>query len=199
MSILHVFAGSNDKEVRLKQLIAYVVASPEKKRWQGLSFSQNPNMVKMYGIPDQGSLSEIYAAMILPHIAYGYPGRRLCYHCLIDFNGLLGASDAGVVAWEINRFLLQYGVQYVQGVHINKSNGQRFWPHVHVLINTISLFGPKQGRKFRIEKPVLRKYMEHMNRILAEYALPVIPIYTRKIRLDKKEHEYDITDKKDLF
>lgn len=180
MSILRVFPGANDKEIRLKGLIRYIVACPEKRQWHGVYFAKN-QMLYGYGIPDHGTLEELYAAFILPHIAYGYPGTRLCYHCLLDFNGLVGVNDASVIAWEINQFLRQYQVQFLQGIHVTKANGQILWPHAHVLINTITLFGPNQGRKFRLEKPILRSYKEHMNMVLKRYGLPIISIYERLI------------------
>ena len=99
------------------------------------------------------------------------------YNQPLDFNGLLGANDAGFIAWEINEYLMQYGIQFLQGVHITKSKGAVFWPHVHVLINSIVLYGPNRGRKFRLEKPVLRGYKEYMNAVLKKYKLPVIPVY----------------------
>ena len=182
MSILRVFPGRNDKEARLRYLLSYVGSDHGKTCWQGRYFAQNPNMVRGFGLPEQASVEDIFSAMILPHIAYGYPGRRLCYHCLIDFNGILGPSDAGAVAWDINRFLQAYGVQYLQGVHVTKDNGHCYWPHVHVLINTIRLSGPRQGRKFRLEKPVLRSYMEYMNHVLKRYSLPEIPIYKKELK-----------------
>ena len=177
MSLLRVFPGANDKELRLRQLINYVVASPEKQVWQGLFFEKTPNMVRASGVPAEGTTEEILMSFLLPHMAYGYPGTRLCYHCLLDFNGLLGANDAGYIAWEINEYLRTYGVQFLQGVHITKKGGLIFWPHVHVLINSIVLYGPDRGRKFRMEKPVLRGYKEYMNAVLKKYKLPVIPVY----------------------
>ena len=41
MSLLRVFPGANDKELRLRQLINYVIASPEKQVWQGLFFENS--------------------------------------------------------------------------------------------------------------------------------------------------------------
>ena len=176
MPILRVFTGPNDKELRLKQLVDYVV-DPEKRRWNSLFFEKTPNMVSGFGVPAEGTTDEILKSFLLPHIAYGYPGRRLCYHCLLDFKGLLRANDAGFIAWEINKYLMQYGIQFLQGVHVTKSKGLVFWPHVHVLINTIILLGPQQGRKFRMEKRVLRGYKEYMNEVLTKHNLPVITIH----------------------
>lgn len=175
MPILRVFTGPNDKELRLKQLVDYVVDS-EKRTWNGFIYD-TPNMVSGFGVPAEGTTDEILKSFLLPHIAYGYPGRRLCYHCLLDFKGLLRANDAGFIAWEINKYLMQYGIQFLQGVHITKSKGLVFWPHVHVLINTIILLGPQQGRKFRMEKRVLRGYKEYMNEVLTKHNLPVITIH----------------------
>jgi len=181
VSILRVFPGSNDKESKLKSLIQYVVGDAEKKQWKSVSYDNNSNMVKGYGIPEVASLDEMFSAFILPHIAYGYPGTRRCYHCLLDFNGLLCVNDAGVISWEINKFFLPYSVQFIQGVHVTKSGGRMLWPHTHVLINTITLFGPNAGKKFRLEKPVLYLYKLHMNNVLRKYGLPIIPIYEKGV------------------
>ncbi len=180
MSLLRVFAGSNDQETRLKSLIRYVIGTDERKQWEFLSFDNNPNMASGYGIDTAASIDEIFSAFILPHIAYGYPGTRLCYHCLLDFNGLIGAHDAGVIGWEINQFLLPYSIQFLQGVHITKAGGSVFWPHTHVLINPIIISGQNVGKKFRMEKPVLYGYKKHMNHVLRRYGLPTIPVYERR-------------------
>ncbi|SCM82576.1 hypothetical protein KL86SPO_50347 [uncultured Sporomusa sp.] len=180
MSILRIFPGANNKEARLNGLLKYIVASEDKKCWMGMSFSNHPHMIHGYGIPETATLDEISDAFILPHIAYGYPGTRLCYHCLIDFNGLLSASDAGFIAWEINKFLMPYSVQFLQGVHVTKESGMVLWPHTHILINTIMLAGQNVGKKFRMEKPVLYSYKKHMNHVLRRYGLPTIPVYERR-------------------
>lgn len=187
MSLLRIFSGSNDKESRLRWLLNYVVAPKDKRCWMDISFSNHPNMILGNGITESATLDEMLYTFLLPHVAFGYPGKRLCYHCLIDFNGLLSPSDAGYVAWEINQFLLPYSVQFIQGVHVTKEKGTVFAPHVHTLINTITLFGPNAGRKFRTEKPVLRSYQSYMNSVLKKYGLPVIPCYDKG---DKYEFSY---------
>lgn len=129
--------------------------------------------VRGYGVP-YDSPKAAANAMFMEHLAYGFPGSRLAYHILIDFNGQLIGKFADEVAWNINDFLKNRGLSFVQAVHHTKNAGTILAPHVHVILSTIYVDGFYRGRKYHIDKAELAEYKLSANKVLVEYGLPPI-------------------------
>lgn len=112
--------------------------------------------------------------MLLEHMAYAFPGSRLAYHVLLDFNAEIDGEKADEVAWAINRFLRDRGLSFVQAVHHFKCDGTVWAPHVHVIISTMHVDGPNRGRKYHIDKAELAAYKDFANKVLENHELPSI-------------------------
>lgn len=174
MSILRVFDSKITTPVQLHQKIKYIhdpniyLPKPD--------LVDFPFRIMGHGIGEHADTAHIRDSMMLPHIAFGSNGTRLAYHILLDFQGLLSPPDAGMVAWEINLFLRNVDVQFIQGVHISKEKGRLWWPHVHVVCSTRIMSGEKTGRKFHFYKDTILNYKMLANDVLSKHGLPSIKI-----------------------
>lgn len=186
MSILRIISCRADTEHSVKEKIRYL-ADNSKNQWKGVDYSGiNGSLRNWPELVSPFDLDAISASFILPHQAYGdiRPGRRLFYHILIDFNGLLSPQEAVRVGWEIAAWFRQFNVQYLCGLHCIKqrkpiavsddTGGFKgvFHPHIHLLVSTRTLDGT--GLKLHMGKRELHIFKLYANNVLQANGLPLI-------------------------
>ena len=169
MSILKVFGGKINNHTQLRQKVVYVFHDKQNIIPDVIL----PRFVRGHGIPVDNP-EMVATAMYLEHMSYAFPGSRLAYHILLDFNGEICGEKADEVAWKINGFLRDRGISFVQAVHHMKGDGTIWAPHVHIIISTMFVDGPNRGRKYHIDKTELAAYKDFANDVLEEYELPPI-------------------------
>ena len=58
------------------------------------------------------------------------------------------------------------GTQYVFALHEKGENGERKWPHIHILINPINA---KTGERLSLDKAALYSLRAHIQSIFKDY------------------------------
>ena len=177
MPLLRVFTNAGSQTTAgLKHMIRYVVSG--KSVWEGVNYACETGFIRGYAVAI-GSVEQIYSSLYLLFYTRGFPGKRLFYHVLLDFNGMLSVKDTGEISWQINKsFLEPQGLPFIQGVHVTKGKQAmgtlKYAPHVHVLISTIPV---TSGKKFHMTKEVIKCYKDAANLVLLKWGLPQIKIY----------------------
>ena len=177
MSLLRIIPAGSDEKKSLKKLINYVLDPAKHVDSNGSDIPANL-LIGGWGV----DLQNPYSSLLLPHMVFGYPGERLFYHTLLDFtaeNFPVDPLSASSVSEQICKFLIDYEVQYIFGVHTLKGNllNPLFWSHCHVIVNAIQV---STGKKFHLGKKILWEWKNFMNEILKKFNLDIIHVYNEK-------------------
>lgn len=171
MSIIRVFPGRIDEPKRLEALMRYVVR--DKKALLYEDYSEAYWSVVSSGLPLGRDVRLLTTAMLRQHGQYLWPGKRLAYHFLLDFNNEMEPFRACITAKAINAVWPRLGIAYIQGLHLFKGPERQRWPHVHVVLNAIT----SGGNKFHLGKQELRSLKLHANTVLKDAGTSIIKVY----------------------
>ena len=174
MSLLRIIPTGSSEKKSLKKLINYVLNPAKHVDSDGSDIPANL-LIGSWGV----NLKTPYNSLIMPHVVFGYPGKRLFYHVLLDFtagNIPVDPLSASNVSKQICKFLMNYEIQYIFGVHTLKGNllNPLFWSHCHVIVNAIQF---STGKKFHLGKKILWEWKNFMNEILKKFNLDTISVY----------------------
>lgn len=100
-------------------------------------------------------------------IAYNKTSCKRIIHCILAFSPDTKYSPDEFLNYGYRTMeFFEKGTQYVFALHEKGENGERKWPHIHILINPINA---KTGERLSLDKAALYSLRAHIQSIFKDY------------------------------